>query len=123
MYSVLLTPQCTYKRNEERGKYGDGKMGSENPGGRERMGITLCADDLVLCGELEENLRAVVGRFAEGYRRRSLKDNAGKSMVMMLNGEEGLECDIHIDGIHLEYVCELKYLRCFGRIRYRWGRV
>ena len=34
---------------------------------------------------------------------------------MVLNGEEGLECEIHVDGIRLEYVSEFKYLGCvFG---------
>ena len=39
-------------------------------------------------------------------RRRGLKVNAGKSEVMILNGEEGLECEVYIDGIHLEQVSE-----------------
>ena len=51
----------------------------------------LYADDLVLCGESEEDLRAMVGWFAEVCRRRGLKVNAGKSKVMVLNEEEGLE--------------------------------
>ena len=29
-----------------------------------------------------------------------------------MNGEEGLECEVHIDGVHLEHVSELKCLRC-----------
>ena len=29
----------------------------------------MYADDLVLCGELEEDLRAMVGNFIEVYRR------------------------------------------------------
>ena len=33
----------------------------------------LYADDLVLCGELEEDLRVIVGRFAEVCRSRTLK--------------------------------------------------
>ena len=45
----------------------------------------LYADDLVLCDESEEDLRVIVGQFAEVCRRR------GKSKVMVLNGEEGLE--------------------------------
>ena len=41
--------------------------------GREwRLPNLLYADDLVLCGESEENLRAMVGRFAEVCRRRGL---------------------------------------------------
>ena len=47
----------------------------------------LYADDLVLCGESEEELRAMVGRFAEVCRRRRLKVNAGKRKVMVMNGE------------------------------------
>ena len=54
----------------------------------------LYVDDLVLCGELEEDLRVLVGWFAEAYRRRGLKVNAGKSKVMVLNGKEGLECKV-----------------------------
>ena len=56
----------------------------------------LYADDLLLCGVC----------------RRRLKVNAGKSKVMVLNGEEGLECEVHVDGIHLEHVSEFKYLGC-----------
>ena len=52
----------------------------------------------------------MVGRFAEVCRRRGLKVNAGKSKMMVLYGEEGLECVIHADGIRLEHVSEFKYL-------------
>ena len=45
-------------------------------------------------------------------RRRGLKVNVGKSKAMVLNGEEGLECEVHVDGIRLENVSECKYLRC-----------
>ena len=34
--------------------------------------------------------------------RRGLKVNAGKSKVLVLNGEEGLECEISLDGLRLE---------------------
>ena len=54
----------------------------------------------------------MVGRFAEVCRRRGLKFNAGKSKVMVLNGEEGLECEVHVDEIRLEHVSEFKYLKC-----------
>ena len=40
------------------------------------------------CGESEEDLRAMVAWFAEVYRRIGLKVNAGKSKVMVLNGED-----------------------------------
>ena len=46
-------------------------------------------------------------QFAEVCRRRGLKVNAGKRNVMVLNGEEELECEVHEDGIHLENVSEL----------------
>ena len=58
----------------------------------------MYADDLVLCGELEEDLRAMVGHFVEVCRR-SLKVNADKSKVIVLNEEEGLKCVVCIDGI------------------------
>ena len=41
-----------------------------------------------------------------------MKVNAGKSKAMVLNGEEELECEVHIDGICLDHVSEFKYLRC-----------
>ena len=50
----------------------------------------LYADDLVLCSESEENLRAVVGRFVKVCRRRGLKVNAGKSKFMVLSGGRGI---------------------------------
>ena len=45
----------------------------------------LNADDLVLHGESEEDVRVMLGQFAEVYKRRGLKANAGKSKVMILN--------------------------------------
>ena len=69
------------------------------------------ADDLVLCGESEEDLRVMAGRFAEVCRR-GLKVSASTNKVMVLNGEEGLECEVHVDGIRLEHVSEFKYLGC-----------
>ena len=46
-----------------------------------------------------------MGCFVEVCRRGSLKANACKSKVMVL-GEEGLECEVCIDGIRLENVSE-----------------
>ena len=37
----------------------------------------LYADDLVLCGESEEDLRVIMGRFADLCRRRGVKVNSG----------------------------------------------
>ena len=48
------------------------------------------ADDLVLCGELEEELRVMVARFDDLCRRRGLKFNEDKSKVLVLDGKEGL---------------------------------
>ena len=42
--------------------------------------------------------------------RRGLKFNASKSKVMVLNGELGLKCEVHVDGIRLKHVSEFKYL-------------
>ena len=81
--------------------------------GREwRLPGLLYADDLVLCGELEENLRAVVGHFVEVCRIRALKVNASKSKVMVLGGEEGLKYEVCMDEMQLECVSEFKYLGC-----------
>ena len=67
---------------------------------------------MVLCGESEEDLKAIMGRFIEVCRRRGLKGNVGKSKVMLLDVEEGLECEICADRIRLEHVSEFKYLGC-----------
>ena len=53
----------------------------------------------------------MVGRFVEVCRRRDLKVNADESKVMALDGVEGLECEVYVDGIDLEHVSEFKYLR------------
>ena len=42
---------------------------------------------------------------------RGLKINTGKSKVMVLNGKEQLECEVHIDGIRL-LLEQFKYLGC-----------
>ena len=46
----------------------------------------MYADDLVLCGESEEDQRARVGRFVEVCRKRGLKFNSGKSKVPLEAG-------------------------------------
>ena len=67
--------------------------------GREwRLPGILWADDLVLCGEAKEDLRAIVGRFIEVRRKRGLKVNASKSKVMLLGEKEGLECEVCVNG-------------------------
>ena len=44
---------------------------------------------------------SMVRLFVEVCRRKGLKVIAGKSKMMVLNGEKGLECVVHIDGICL----------------------
>ena len=83
----------------------------------------LYADDLVLYGESEEDLRVMVGWFAEVCKRREQKVIAGRSKVMVLNEEEGLECEVHVDGIRSEHLRIYIIGVCFGRIRYGRGRM
>ena len=73
----------------------------------------MYADDLVLCGESEEEIRAMVGWFVEVCRRRGVKINAGKSKVMVMNGVEELEHEVQFDGICLEHISEFIYLDVF----------
>ena len=73
-----------------------------------RLPGLLYVDDLVLCGDSEGDLRVMVEQFGEVCGRRGLKVNAGKSKVIVLNGEAALECEVHLDGIHLENVSEFK---------------
>ena len=58
MYHVPFTVKCMYGCNYEEGKNEDGKEGRE-------LGLPglLYVDNLVLCGESEEDLRAMVGSF------------------------------------------------------------
>ena len=70
----------------------------------------MYADDLALCGESEEELRAKVEWFIQVCRRRGLKINAGKSKVIVLGGEKGLKSEVWVNGICLGHVSEFKYL-------------
>ena len=45
--------------------------------------------------------------------------NACKSKVMVLGGEEGMECEVRIDEISLEHVSEFKHL---GRVLNESGK-
>ena len=58
MFHVLLPVKCIYGCSSEGGKKEDGKEVRE-------LGLPglLYTDDLVLCGESEEDLRAMVGSF------------------------------------------------------------
>ena len=94
---------------DERGEDGDGKEGSEFHGGWQRVEIDCPL--VCRCGD-SEDLRVMVGTFAELCRKRGLKVNVGKNNDLVLNGEEGMECEVHLDGIRLEHVSEFKYLEC-----------
>ena len=63
-----------------------------------------------VCGELEEDLREMVGQFVEVCRRRGLKANEGKSKVMVMNGEKELKCEVQGDRVCLDHILEFKYL-------------
>ena len=69
-----LALQCIYGRSDERCENGDGEEGRE-------WGLheLFYGDDLVLCGESEEYLSAIVLRFIEVCRRRGLEVNGGKT--------------------------------------------
>ena len=54
----------------------------------------------------------MVVRFVEVCKTRGLKFNAGKTILMVLGGEDGLDRGICVDGIGLEDVSVLKYLGC-----------
>ena len=67
VYHVPLTFQCIYGQCDEGGENGDGEERStiyEKGRGMSLPGL-LYADELVLCGESEEDLRSMVGRFIE----------------------------------------------------------
>ena len=71
------------------------RQGCVMPPRREwRLTNLLYGDNLVLCRKSEEDLKVRVGRFVDVCRRRGLKVNADKSKVVVLDGEEGLECEI-----------------------------
>ena len=58
MYHVPLAVKCIYGCSNEGGKNEDQKEGREL-----RLPGLLYANDLVLCGESEEDLRAMIGSF------------------------------------------------------------
>ena len=66
--------------------------------------MASCMQMTWFCVVSRKDLRAMVRRIPEVCRRRSLKVNTSNSKVMVLGGEEGLECEVCIDGIRLEDV-------------------
>ena len=105
MQRVPLAFQCICGYIDERGEKGGGEEGREW-----RLPDLLNADDLDLCDELEEDPTVMLERFVEICRRRGLKINAGKSKIMVLGGEEKLECEVCVDEMRFEHVSEFKYL-------------
>ena len=55
----------------------------------------------------------MMGCFVEGCRRRIVKVNANKIKMMVLGREEGLECEIRVNGSRMEHVSRCKYLGVF----------
>ena len=76
-----------------------------------RRGVSSLEDRDCLASCMQMTWFYVVGWFAEVYRS-GLKFNAGNIKMILLKGEEGLDCEIHVDGIHLEHISEFKYLGC-----------
>ena len=66
----------------------------------------------VYCGESEQVVKMMNKYFVVMCRRTGLKVTVNKSKVMVLNGEEGLECEVCVDGIQLKNVSDLKYWGC-----------
>ena len=64
---------------------------------------------MVLCSELKEDLRVMIGYFVEIFRRRGLKVNEDYSKEIMLE-EEGLVCEVIVNQKKLDYVSEFKFL-------------
>ena len=68
----------------------------------------LYADDFYLCGESEEDVKAIVGRCIVLCRRRGLKLNRAESKVV--GEEEESVCEVLVDGTRLVHIPEFKYL-------------
>ena len=64
-----------------------------------------------MCGESKEKLRAMVYFLLRCVGERS-ESQCRQEQMMVLGWEEGLECEVYVDGINLEHVSEFKYLRC-----------
>ena len=72
-------------------------------------------DDLVLCDEWEEDLKAMVWLFFEVRvcNGRYLKVIVDKNKVMVSGEEEGSICEVLVGGTQFEYVSEFIYLGAF----------
>ena len=52
--------------------------------GEGRLTGLFYTNDLVLCGESEEDLKGMIGRFIEEYKTKGVKLNANKNKVKVL---------------------------------------
>ena len=59
----------------------------------------LDADDIILCGESEEDLKAILELFVEVCRKKGRKVNADEINVIVLGVEKGLKWEICVDGV------------------------
>ena len=85
---------------------GMARRGENISGGVERLDIAwplvfMCLSFLWRVGEMPNDN---CGTFVEVCRGRGLKVNAGKRKVMMLDREEGLECEVCVDIMRLDHV-------------------
>ena len=89
--SCFLCFSTVYGSSNKRSENEDEEDMSEIFGGEERIWGVLgpfYANDLVLCGELDDVLKVMVRRFVEVCKRRSVKVNANRCKVMVLRGKE-----------------------------------
>ena len=75
-----------------------------------RLPGLLYEKNLVLCGVSGEDLKRMMEHFVNVCRRRYLRVNADKRKVIILGGEEILECEICVHEPRLEKVSEFIYL-------------
>ncbi len=83
-----------------------------NKGEAWKVPVILFADDAVLLSEDECELQGLVSEFGTVCRRRNLKVNANKSIVMVFEREESTGCSVMVGGERLENVGKFKYLEC-----------
>ena len=93
MCCVPLGFQCVERLVNERNENRDGENVSEifRGGDREwRFPSLFYKDDLVLCGESEEDMRVMIAHFAEVCKRKDFKVNADKKKMMFWKGRKAL---------------------------------
>ena len=94
--------------SEERAENGVGRKRFLEERREWKLSGLLYAYDLVSCSEPEENLKVMV------FRKRSMKINADKNKLMVLNRKENLEIEVDVNRMQLEHVSEFKYLVCLS---------